>query len=156
MDRTEKYALVRKLRGEGMTQKKIAELLELDQSWVSRVLRMPEDRELPKWGGNRPSKLNEDQKKELIEMLEQGAEAFGYEGNVWSSKRIKALIADKFGVEYHTEHIPKLLKKLGFSYQKPKLQDVRRDPERVKEFAEKRLPELKKSVGRRPNNSLCR
>lgn len=144
MDRTEKYVVIKKLRKEGMTQKKIAEIMGLCQSWVSRVLKMPEDRKPPKWGGHKPSKLSDEQKRELLSMLEQGAEAFGFEGNAWGGKRVKLLIEEKFGVSYHPDAVPDMLHKLGFSLQKPKSQDVRRAPKRVEASVKKELPELKK------------
>ena len=73
---------------------------------------------IPKFGGGRPSKLTEDQKEELIEMLKKRDD--------WTTAEIQKLIKDKFGVDYNIKHVRKLLKKFGMHYSKPYQHDFRR------------------------------
>lgn len=152
MDRASRYEMVYKLREEGMSQQKIGRLLSISQSRVSQILKRP-PLSLPQWGGYKPSKLTHQQQQDLVGYLEQGAEAFGFEGEVWSGKRVKVLIKEKFGVDYHHDSIPDILHKLGYSFQNPKVRDGRRDAEQVKLFKEERLPELKKKRWKKTGRS---
>jgi transposase len=98
MERNSLYRLVRKLRLEGYTQSKIGELLEITQARVSQILWMPVET-LGQWGGHSPSKLSATQRLELVVFLEKGAESYGFEGNIWTSKRVKWLIGEQFKVD---------------------------------------------------------
>jgi transposase len=37
--------------------------------------------------------------------LAKGATAFGFIGEVWTTKRIAAIIKERFGVSYHPAHV---------------------------------------------------
>jgi transposase len=50
----------------------------------------------------------------------------------------------EFGVGYHPAHISRILKRLGFSLHKPDPLADQRDEDAIKEWKEKRWPELKK------------
>src|SRR5215213_6550366 len=65
-----------------------------------------------------PSKLTAEQKAQLVRLLEQGAEAHGFLGEVWTTKRVAALIKRAFGVQYHPAHMSRLLREVGWSVQK--------------------------------------
>src|SRR5229473_3000948 len=67
--------------------------------------------------GPRP-KLSEAQRAELADLLDRGAEAAGFVGEFWTTKRIAALIRRRFGVRYHPAHVSRLVRWLGFSVQK--------------------------------------
>lgn len=49
-----------------------------------------------------PSRLTPEQKAQLVRLLEQGAEAHGFLGDVWTTKRVAALIQRAFGIRYHS------------------------------------------------------
>jgi transposase len=55
-------------------------------------------------------RLTAAQQAELPRLLARGAEAFGFLGKVWTSKRIATVIADEFGVRYHPDHVGRLLR----------------------------------------------
>ncbi len=67
----------------------------------------------------RKSRLAPGDMKRLEEKLKRGAEALGYETNLWTLERIAELIERDFGVKYHAGHVGWLLKKLGWSCQRP-------------------------------------
>jgi transposase len=73
------------------------------------------------------SKLNPTQIAALPNLLARGAEAYGFRGKVWTHPRIAALIKQKIGVKYHDNHIPRILKKIGWSRQKPRRRATQRD-----------------------------
>jgi len=67
---------------------------------------------MPSFGGGRPPKLDEDEQKELLQLLQ--------EGQPWKSQEIQHLLAEEFGVEYHPDYLGKFLRNLGLSYAKPR------------------------------------
>jgi transposase len=82
-------------------------------------------------------------------MLEQGAQAFGFLGNLWTRPRVQKLIKEQFGVVYHVSYLSELLAKLGFTRQKPQKKARQQDAEAVAAWQEQRWPELKKSARRK-------
>jgi transposase len=44
---------------------------------------------------------------------------------------MRQLIVEQYGVEYHVDHIPRLLRSLGFSPQKPRVRSSQRDEEAI-------------------------
>ena len=63
----------------------------------------------------RPSKLSARQKRGLVACLVKGARAFGFATDLWTCPRIAHLIAQRYGVQYHVDAIPRLMAGLGFS-----------------------------------------
>src|SRR3712207_5542235 len=64
--------------------------------------------------GKRP-KLTNEQQRRLLELLRTSAEQQGMIGERWTGKRVAALIKREFGVTYHPEYIPRLLRSLGWT-----------------------------------------
>lgn len=52
-------------------------------------------------------------------MVEQGPEAFGFEGGVWTRQRLAEVIAETFGVSYEVSSIGSLLKKIASADKSP-------------------------------------
>jgi transposase len=61
---------------------------------------------------------------------------------------VAKLIGDHFGVYYHPAHVSRLLRQIGWSVQKPITRASQRDEAAIADWAETRLPALKKK--RRP------
>lgn len=55
----------------------------------------------------------------MPELLERGAEAYGFRGQVWTCKRIAEVIRRTYGVCYHPAHVSPLLHTLRQSVQRP-------------------------------------
>jgi transposase len=108
----------------GWTGRAIAEALGVGPSAVSTWLRrVREDgldalRTRRHQTGKRP-KLTAEQRQQLLALLQQGAERHGFVGERWTGKRVAALIKREFGVVYHPEYIPRLLRALGWTPQQP-------------------------------------
>lgn len=90
-------------------------------------------------------RLSPEQQEKLLEMLKDGAEKHGYQGDIWTQARVGELIMRNFGVQYHLNHVGKLLKKLGWSWQKPILRATQRKENEIREWRENRWPAIKKS-----------
>lgn len=76
---------------------------------------------IPRYAGGRPSKLTDEQKGKLKEMLK--------ERDDWTTKEVGALIQERFGVEYSLKQVGVILRNLGLKFGKPYPQDYRRPPD---------------------------
>ncbi|KXA94163.1 hypothetical protein AKJ37_07895 [candidate division MSBL1 archaeon SCGC-AAA259I09] len=92
----------------------------------------------PNFGGGGPSKLSDKERKELREILT--------ERNDWTTKEIRNLVEEKFGVGYSRSHLRRILKSMGMNCGKPYQKDYRRPEnaeEKLKESLEKVLEDEK-------------
>ena len=64
-------------------------------------------------------KLTAEQRAQVPALLARGAEAFGFVGDVWTTKRVATIIRREFGVRYHPAHVSRLVRALGLSLQRP-------------------------------------
>jgi transposase len=90
------------------------------------------------------SRLTDRQREDLRKRLLAGAESQGFATDLWTCPRIRQLVAERYGVEYHVDHIPRLMKSLGFSPQKPRRQASERDEAAIDEWIERDWPRIKK------------
>ena len=93
--------------------------------------------------GRRP-KLSRKQRESIPALLADGAEAHGFENDVWTTERVASLISQEFGIDYHPGHVWKLLQSLGLKWKKPKRQAHRRDEKAIQQWIQEEWPALKK------------
>ncbi len=145
------------LHQQGWKQKDIAAALGVTQGAVSQWVKRGREgglvalrrRTAP---GSAP-RLTVDQRAELVAALAKGAPAFGFSGEVWTTKRIAALIKELFGVSYHPAHVSRLVRALGQSVQLPVTQATQRDDVAIAAWQEERWPALKKKPTRKDARS---
>ena len=77
-------------------------------------------------------KLSPQQKRPIPEFLWQGAEAYGFRGEVWTCARIAVVIEQEFGVRYHRDHVGRLLKELRWTPQVPIRRAAQRDEQAIR------------------------
>ena len=87
-------------------------------------------------------KLTAEQREQLPALLAHGAEAYGFLGEVWTTKRVATVIAREFGVRYHPAHVSRLLRQLGWSVQKPLRRATQRDEAAIAQWRTERWPRL--------------
>ncbi len=92
----------------------------------------------------RQPKLSAEERAQLPGVLAQGAEAFGFRGQVWTSGRVAQVIKGQFGVKYHPAHCSRILRALKHSVQKPVQRATQRDEEAIARWKAERWPALKK------------
>lgn len=92
----------------------------------------------------RPGQLSAADFEWLGAALRQGAQAHGFGTELWTLKRVGALIQHQFGVGFSDVHVWRLLGSMGFSSQKPERRAIERDDEAVRDWKNKTLPALKK------------
>ncbi len=90
------------------------------------------------------SRLTDEQREQIPQLLTKGAEAYGFRGDVWTTVRIAAVIKEVFGVSYHPDHISRLLKSIGWSVQKPIRRASQRNEAAIEAWQTERWPALKK------------
>ena len=145
------------LKQRGWTQPAIAEALGVTAGAVSQWMRRAREggvealrrRVAP---GSTP-KLTPEQRDRLPVVLGRGAAAFGFRGEVWTAKRVTAVIRRECGVRYHPNHVGKLLRAAGWSVQKPVRRASQRDEAAIEAWYAERWPALKKGPTGRAGRS---
>jgi transposase len=87
-------------------------------------------------------RLSAEQLAQLPILLNYGAEAYGFLGDVWTSRRVAAVIKQEFGVVYHRAHVSRLLRQIGWSVQKPIQRATQRDDAAIERWTTERWPAL--------------
>jgi transposase len=84
--------------------------------------------------GPRPG-LSDDQLHQLEGLLLKGAQAYGWANQLWTAARVAQLIRRHFGVDYHPEHVRKILKhRLGWTSQKPQVRAKEQNDKEVERW----------------------
>jgi len=136
------------LKQEGWSQQRIAEALGVSKGAVSQWMKRGREggvqalKRRPAPGA--PPRLSKEQRAKVPELLEWGAQAYGFRGEVWTCGRVAEVIRREFGVVYHPAHVSRLLKALRQSLQKPQRRANQRDEDAIEHWKEKRWPSLKK------------
>lgn len=93
--------------------------------------------------GRKP-RLSEAHLKAIERELKRGAQALGYETDLWTLARVADLIEQRCGVRFTVGHVWWLLGKLGWSCQRPTGRALQRDETSIERWKKKRWPKLKK------------
>ena len=89
-------------------------------------------------------KLTAAQRAAVPALLARGAPAYGFAGEVWTTKRTAAVLAVAFGVRYHPAHVSRLVRAHGWSAQLPVRRATQRDEAAVQRWYAERWPDLKR------------
>jgi len=93
----------------------------------------------------RPPKLSSVQKVKLERVLLAGPLVAGYRTDLWTLKRIAQVIQKQFGIQYHPNHVWRLLLGMRWSCQKPERRALERNEEGIEHWKRYRWPHIKKS-----------
>jgi transposase len=138
------------LHQEGWKQKDIADALGVSKGAVSQWLKRARE------GGiealrhckppGAPSRLTPEQRAQLPQLLAQGAQSFGFQGDLWTLPRVAEVVRREFGVSYDPSQVGRILKQCGLSLQKPLRRATQRDEAAIQRWKEERWPVLKKRL----------
>lgn len=92
----------------------------------------------------RPRRLTAKDSEKLRKILIKGAVAAGFPNELWTSKRVLSVIESKFDIDYHPNHLPRLLRNLGFSPQRPQREAAEKDQEQIKHWVRCTWTSIKK------------
>src|SRR6266571_8440434 len=130
------------LKAQSWKQKDIAAALGVTEGAVSQWLKRGREggvEALRRHSAPGPqAKLSAEQLAELPGLLNRGAEAFGFRGEVWTTKRVAAVIERSFGVRYHHAHVSRLLRAINWSPQQPIARATQRKEEAIQTWYEER------------------
>jgi transposase len=136
------------LHQQGWRGKQIATALGVTQGAVSQWLKRARDGGVDALYRHPPPgpvpRLTPEQRTELIALLAQGAEAYGFIGQVWTTKRVATVIQSTFGVRYHPAHVSRLLRALPWTVQKPLRRATQRNEVVIAAWTSEQIPALEK------------
>jgi transposase len=95
-------------------------------------------------GGGSESRLTKQQLESLSQIVLDGPEAHGFDTAIWTSPLIREVVIKEFGVKYDVSHIRRILDKLGFSVQYPRVHLSKADHKLQKNWLEMKYPDIKK------------
>lgn len=132
----------------GLTQAEAARQSKVDPRTVRKWLEWHRGRGQRKLEARltpgRPPELSPKDRKKLESLLLKGPRAAGYATDLWSGPRVRELIRREFGVKYHISHIPRLLRKLGWTPQKPERRAIERNEAKILGWKRRSWPRIKK------------
>jgi len=130
------------------TTGQIAHLLQADRTrvhaWINSWNQYGIDGLLEGHRSGRPCRLSTAHLEHIKDIVESGPVAYGLNTGVWTSPLIAQIIHNEFNVAYHPGHVRRLLKRLGFSVQRPTTRLVQADPQRQNRWIRYTHPNLKK------------
>ena len=131
-----------------LSQREIARELGVNEASVSR---WKESLEREGKGGlnarkppGRPPRLDQRGQEQLLADLRKGAQAQGYADERWSLPRIAEVLSKTQGIRYDPDHLSVVMRRLGWSVQRPQSKAVERDEARIQTWLETTLPEALK------------
>jgi transposase len=110
------------------------------QAWKRRGV---EGLRMAGWLG-RQARLRDSDLRRLGRALMEGPTEHGFETELWTLPRIGDVVEKLFGIRYHDGHVWKLMRRLGWTLQRPTTRARERDDAAVAEWVAKTWPDLKK------------
>ncbi len=141
------------LLDQGRSQSEVARQLGVTPAAVSQWVKSRDE------GGNaairakphpgpRP-KLNNRQFQRLEKLLLRGPPKHGYPTELWTLKRVAEVIEKHFGVRYDPSGVWHVLRRMGWSCQKPERRARERDEDAIVQWRKKDWPRIKKRATKR-------
>jgi transposase len=91
-------------------------------------------------------KMTPKQKQQLYSYLQKNPLQLKFEYALWTIEMIVELIHLKFGVQYSSVQVGRILKEIGFSQQKPLDRAYQQDPEKVEKWLTTEYPKIKREA----------
>jgi transposase len=133
----------------GWSPKEVAQRVGADFSSVCRWRRAVEKRGATalesKPVPGRPKKLEKSACHRLLKILLKGALDYGFPNDLWTLKRISRVIRNEFDVQYHPNHVWRVLRRNRWSCQVPERRAIQRNDEALAHWKRYKWPHIKKS-----------
>jgi transposase len=136
------------LAEQGWKQRDIAVALDVSKGAVSQWLKISKQEGraglLARAHTGRSPELADEQKLLIPDYLSHGAESYGFQGEVWTCRRVRKMIEIEFGVSYHKSHVARLLKELNWTPQQPVERATQRNEEAIADWRKQVWSDMKK------------
>jgi transposase len=137
---------------DGEARKTVAKVLGVTVRTVSRWVRAsrtPDGLSAKLNPGPTPG-LTDDDLRKLGTLLAKGAKAHGWHNELWTAARVARLIEREFDLDYHPEHVRKILKRrLGWTSQKPHRKARERKDKEVARWVGDEFPRIVREAWQR-------
>ena len=122
----------------GMTVKEIADLFNESPTtisyWTKKVVKQGvESLRSGEHTGRKP-RLSVEQLKQLDEDLQKPPADYGYEYNIWDGLVLNKHLADHYGTDIKVRQCQRIMRKLGYTLQRPQTKPSGSNPEAQEEF----------------------
>jgi len=132
----------------GLPQAEVARRVGVHRQSVSRwaaTLQKQGATGLKKAGrAGRKPRLRAEDLAALEQGLKAGPQACGYPTALWTSQRVARLIKQQTGIQYHPDHVCRILARMRWSCQRPVGRALERDAAKIAHWKKRRWPDLKK------------
>ena len=122
-------------------------------AWMKRFRQNGPAALAPKPTPGRPRKLTPRQEQAVLAWVGKSPTAFGYPDELWTSRRLAALIARRFGVRFNSNYLVERLTRRKQSAQKPAKRALERDEAAIEQWVEQDWPHLQKKPGMKGRTS---
>lgn len=134
---------------QGCSQAEVARMVgvspESVRRWKRRIERGGTAALRRRVASGRPSKLDDAQVERVRTALEQGAQAHGFESDLWTLERVSRVVAAVTGVVLARASVWRLLTvRLGWSLQRPERRAVERDEAAIARWVAHEWPRIKR------------
>jgi transposase len=145
------------LFGENLNNSEIGRRLKVSNQTVSRWRKQFQQggRAALRQAGRAGRKplLSARQREQLTRKLLTGPEKLGYDTPLWTAQRVSVLIEQEFGIRYHSGHVWRILRSLGWSPQRPVGRAIERDEKAIAAWKSRHWPAIKKKPKKRAARS---
>ena len=95
-------------------------------------------------------RLTDSQLSDLERLLRQGATAHGYPNELWTTTRVAQVIQRHFRIDYHPDHVRKLLRqRLNWTCHKPQVRARQRNDKEVERWKADEFPRILREAWQR-------
>jgi len=99
---------------------------------------------------HRPTRLSDQQLRELEDLLVQGAQAHGWPNALWTTTRVSEVIYRHFGIRFHHDHVGRFLRqRLGWTPQKPERRARERNETAILDWQSQQFPRIAREAQQR-------
>jgi transposase len=133
---------------EGWKQKDVAAFLGVSTravgKWVAAYRAGGDDGLSGKPRTGPKPKLSKRQERGVLSWLARSPKAFGYETELWTTRRLAEVIERRYGVRFNSKYLAAWLSRRGHSPQKPEVRAVERDNPAVARWLAEDWPRIQK------------
>jgi transposase len=133
---------------QGLQPHEVAARLGVDRRsvrrWKAAARKGGSDALKAKPAPGRPAKLSAAQRRALVKIVLKGPMASGFRTDLWTCQRIAQLVRSQFGVDYHPDHLGRILHSCGLTPQRPHRRAKERDEQEIARWVQEQWPRLEK------------